>query len=193
MNFYKVCGLMIPLLLAACTTAPLPPVTTNQLSDRQLFEQEQMAAATTAMAQFLGCKQGGLLLDQSAREKKSSAQYAASAKTLDQCLTDIDEYRDVVSVASIESIEQRMQVHALMVLNYFKAGDIKSAKLQLRAFELSYPGRDLYFSDYTSFVDSLTLLLGVDSLHSLEGRRKVFNVNPTLASEVSRYRYWQNR
>ena len=188
MNVYKVCGLMIPLLLAACATAPLPSVTTGQLSDKQLYEQEQIAAATTAMEQFLGCKQDGLLLDQSAREKKSSAQYAASAKTLDQCLTDIDEYRDVVPVASIESIEQRMQVHALTVLNYFKAGDIKHAKLQLRAFELSYPGRDLYFSDYTSFIDSLSLLLGIDTV---EGRRKVFNVNPTLASEVSRYRYWQ--
>jgi len=181
MNFHKVCGLMIPLLLAACATAPLAPVTAKQFSDKQL-------AATSAMAQFLRCKQDGMLLSQSARETKSSAQYAASAKTLDQCLTDIDEYRDIAPVASIESVEQRMQVHALTVLNYVKAGDIKHAKLQLRAFELSYPGRDLYFSDYTSFVDSLTLLLGIDTF---EGRRKVFNVNPTLASEVSRYRYWQ--
>lgn len=187
MNFYKVCGLMIPLLLAACATAPLAPTTTNQFGDKQKAEQEQMVAATTAMEQFLRCKQGGLLLGQSAREKKSSAQYAASAKTLDQCLTDIDEYRDVVPVTSIESVEQRMQVHALTVLNYIKAGDINNAKLQLRTFEMSYPGRDLYFSDYTSFVDSLTLLLGIDIF---EGRREVFNVNPTLASEVSRYRYW---
>ena len=188
MNFYKACGLIFPLFLAACATTPLPPVTPLQLSDQQRIEQEQVAAATTAMDQFLRCKQDGLLLGESAREKKSSAQYAASAKTLDQCLADIDQYRDVTPVASIESVELRMQVHALTVLNYFKAGDIKHAKLQLRAFELSYPGRDLYFSDYTSFVDSLTLLLGVDSF---EGRRKVFNVNPTLASEVSRYRYWQ--
>ena len=188
MKFYKVCGLMIPLLLAACATAPQPPITIAPLSDKQQFEQKQIAAASNAMEQFLRCKQDGVLLDKSAQEKKSSAQYAASAKTLDQCLADIDEYRDVAPIASIEFIEKRMQVHALTVLNYFKAGDIKHAKLQLRAFELSYPGRDLYFSDYTSFVDSLSLLLGVDTVAS---RRKVFNVNSTLASEVSRYRYWQ--
>ncbi len=188
MSFHKVCGLMIPLLLAACATAPPAPDTTNQLSDKQKAEQEQMVAATTAMEQFLRCKQDGLLLGQSAREKKSSAQYAASAQTLEQCLTDIDEYRDVAPVASIGSVEQRMQVHALIVLNYVKAGDIKNAKLQLHTFELAYPGRDLYFSDYTSFVDSLTLILGIDTF---EGRRKTFNVNPILASEISRYRYWQ--
>ena len=188
MKFYKICGLMIPLLLAACATAPLPPVIIDPLSEKQQFEQKQMAAASNAMKQFLRCKQDGVLLDESAREKKSSAQYAASAKTLDQCLADIDEYRDVAPVISAEFVEQKMQVHALTVLNYFKAGDIKHAKLQLRAFELSYPGRDLYFSDYTSFIDSLSLLLGIDTVKS---RRKVFNVNPTLASEVSRYRYWQ--
>lgn len=190
MKFYNLCSLIIPLLLVACATAPKAPLTIDQLSGKQQIEEKQAAAASNAIEQFVYCKKDGMLLDKSAHETKSSAQYAASAQTLDQCLADIDEYRDITPVASVEFTEQRMKVHALTVLNYLKAGNIKQAKLQLRSFELSYPGRDLYFSDYTSFVDSLSLLLGIDTF---ENRRKAFNVNPTLASEVSRYRYWQRQ
>ena len=67
MNFYKACGLIFTLFLAACATTPLPPVTPIQLSDQQRIEQEQVAAATTAMDQFLRCKQDGQLLGPRAR------------------------------------------------------------------------------------------------------------------------------
>jgi len=83
-----------------------------------------------------------------------------------------------------------MQVHALTVLNYFKGGDVVKARVQLQAFELSYPGSDLYFSDYTSFVDSLKVILSRSALESTEMGR-VLNINPALKSDIVRQRYWQ--
>ncbi|PCJ34853.1 MAG: hypothetical protein COA99_14260 [Moraxellaceae bacterium] len=161
------------LSLAACaTTVPLPqpPPVSHAPSPAEVAAQQQ----------FFDCKQDALALDVSAYEQQSPAQYNASAKTLDHCLSDIDDYRHVVP------LEARMQVHALTVLNYLKGGDITKAREQLRSFELSYPDSDLYFSDYTSFVDSLRVILRKNAIN-----RRVLNINPMLASEIVRHRYWQ--
>lgn len=202
MDCYKACVVCLSLLLSACATTPAERISPK--SNNPEFPSVLKVDATARVQEaFSRCKHDALELDKSAREQKSPAQYAASAKTIDLCLVEVDEQRDAISV------EQRMQIHALMVLNYFKAGDIKKARLQLHAFELSYPGRDLYFQDYTSFIDSFRVLLDYPNVRernivksrAAEGRisnyaayshsRDLLNINPDLASEIARYRYWQ--
>lgn len=157
------------LLLGACASKQTLPEPT-----------QQPAYGMAAYADFNGCKEEGLALDASAREQGSPAQYLAAANTLDQCLQEADGYRDVIPQ------HERMQVHALTVLDYIKGGDAAKARLQLRAFTLAYPNKDLFFDDYTSFVDSMSVLLAEDTGH--DGTP---NINKNLKSEMNRNRYWQ--
>lgn len=179
-----------PLFLNACAvTSPAPIISSSTLPTSAAHASQVSELSAAAMEQFVDCKKEGLALDESARKQKSPAQYAASARTLDLCLVEVDEYRDAVPM------ELRMQVHALTVLNYVKGGDIAKARLQLRAFELSYPNRDLYFSDYTSFIDSLNAVLGRPHSNGTSSQRvfqqRTSNINPMVSTEISRYRYWK--
>jgi len=160
------------LLLAAC-------VSPNAVKP----ESSISSADISAHHQFVSCKQDGMALDTSAKQRQSSAQYLAAAKTLKQCLQEVDVYQNVVPV------EERMQVHAITILDYFKGGDIAQARSQLDAFELAFPNSDLLFSDYTSFVDSMQVLLA-NGMGTLDSDSSL-NINSELKSHSNRQRYWQ--
>lgn len=157
------------LLLAAC----ISPTTTKPSS-------AVSSADISAHHQFVNCKQDGLLLDASAKKRQSPAQYRAAANTLNQCLLELNNYQDVVAV------EERMQVHALTVLDYMKGGDVAQARRQLDDFELTYPNSDLLFADYTSFIESMHVLLWSDGVEGAS-----LNINTALKSHLNRQRYWQ--
>jgi len=140
------------------------------------------SVAETAQDAFNSCKQDALALDASARKQQSSAQYLMAARTLNQCLLEVDSHRRDIP------IEERMKMHALTVLNYLKGGDVVQARVQLTAFEMTYPNNDLYFGDYTSFVDSFRVLLNDSAARVTHGN--LLNVNPILKSEHNRRRYW---
>ena len=133
-----------------------------------------------AVMAFNQCKQQGLAMDASAKQSAAPAQFLAAAKTLDGCLRDVDSYRH-----QIPQIE-RMQVHALTEVDFLKGGDAEQARVQLNAFTLAYPNSDLYFNDYTSFVDSMQVLLNEQLDPNVSP-----NVSAKLQSEVERQRYWQ--
>ena len=168
-------GLVSSSLLVSGCTMPTQekPIQTDTVS----------SADISARKQFVVCKADALALDSSAKQRQSPAQYLSSANTLNQCLLEVDGFTHVVP------LDERMQVHALTVLNYLKGGDIKQAKLQLDAFELAYPNSDLLFSDYTSFIDSMRVVLSHQG--SVLSRSSSLNINDALQSHVNRQRYWQ--
>jgi len=166
------CVLIVSALLSACASP----------GQQQPSSVVAPARDETVQSTFLACKQDALALDASARKQQSSAQYLAAAKTLNQCLLEIDSHRSDIP------IDERMKMHALTVLDYLKGGDVAQARVQLTAFEMSYPNNDLYFDDYTSFVDSFRVLLSNNSTRMANGNP--LNINPILKSEQNRRRYW---
>lgn len=119
---------------------------------------------------------------QSAQNQTEVSQYLALANTAQFCVGDIQyspQHPDV---------ETAMQFSALAVVNFVKAGDIQSASLALTEFRAKFPQQDLLYDDYTSFVDTATVLVKQQeiTLHQLT----YLNINPTLRAEITRQRKW---
>ena len=55
----------------------------------------------------------------------------------------------------------------------------------------AFPGKDLFFDDGTSFIETMSALLGRESGHSF-GPYSMLNVNAGLKSEMRRVNYWKN-
>lgn len=138
-----------------------------------------------AAQEFASCHQEALIADQSAANNSRPAGYLHSARVLDRCLTEVSAYSQAV-----ESVEL-MRTHALMVQNYFKAGEITSAKRAFSGFRSQYPGQDLFFADQSSFIDTMSLLLG-EAAPSAALPGSSLNVNPRIKAEVRRINYWQS-
>ena len=81
-----------------------------------------------------------------------------------------------------------MQLQAIAVNSYFKAGDIVAAKAAFSDFKAKFPMQDLVYKDFTSFVDTTTALLQYKQLTSLQLER--LNINPILKAELARQQRW---
>jgi hypothetical protein len=119
---------------------------------------------------------------QSAQDKAELSQYLALANTAQYCVGDIQfspQHPDV---------ETAMQFSALALVNFVKAGDIEAASLALTEFRTKFPQQDLLFDDFTSFVDTATVLVNQQDItpHQLT----YLNINPTLRAEITRQRKW---
>lgn len=119
---------------------------------------------------------------QSAQDQTDLSQYLALANTAQYCVGDIQyspQHPDV---------ETAMQFSALALVNFVKAGDIQSASLALTEFRTKFPQQDLLFDDFTSFVDTATVLVNQQDItpHQLT----YLNINPTLRAEITRQRKW---
>jgi hypothetical protein len=132
----------------------------------------------------LACKANALALDNAAKISRSTAKYLASAKVMSACIAPFS------PVLSINTPQEVMQLHALSVLNYIKGGDVNQAKVALAQFKSTFKQQDLYFSDYTSFTDTATALLAVDSMG--EGGVSSLNISTQLKAELKRRQYWMN-
>ncbi|MFT5162025.1 MAG: hypothetical protein ACI9FJ_000593 [Alteromonadaceae bacterium] len=130
---------------------------------------------------FYQCRDEIVAMDRSAEKNASLAQYLASANAIGGCLD------TVTNGHSFITQQQMMQLQALAVLNYLKGGDIGKSREQLAGFKQSFSGRDLYFADKTSFIDTFELLLN-DAGHSAQ--QVDLNVNKTLLAEFQRKQYW---
>lgn len=112
------------------------------------------------------------------------ATYHLGAKYALACL---DEAPVITSSALQLSV---MQVHALAITQFLKAGDMQEAVNQLNAFKASYPRRDLLLDDGASFVHSVELIVGqAPKEQSAEG--SLLNASSSLKSELRRQQYWQ--
>ncbi|GAC29375.1 hypothetical protein [Brumicola pallidula] len=81
-----------------------------------------------------------------------------------------------------------MQLNALAVVNFIKAGESKLAEHSLAEFRSQFPQQDLLFADYTSFVDTAVALLQHDELSAHQFQ--VLNINTALRNELKRQEYW---
>jgi len=173
----KVLSLGLIFALGACSVSNKRPYESVDFhNDRG----QEMAAKST----FYQCRDEALALDKSARTSASPAQYILSARTSDRCLSEIDSH-----YKAIPEIEL-MQLHGLSIQNYFIAGDVSRARTQLTSFQQVYTGKDLYYPDNSSFLDSMSLLLSEEPV-SAAGRHSLLNAKKSVKSEIRRMEYWK--
>lgn len=119
---------------------------------------------------------------QAAFAHATPSQYLALANTASFCIDGI------AFSPKHPDAQLAMQFRALSFFNYMKAGDMKAASGSLQAFRRDFPQQDLYFEDYSSFVDTATALVKQHSLNSQSV--KLLNINPDLQAELRRQRTW---
>ncbi len=166
------------LALAACNTGfPSQP-------DGGIGFREDRHAEITAMREYRDCRDEALALDAKARQAGSPARYLASARMIEGCEAALG------PESARLALEERMRAYALSIQNYFKGGDVATARKNLGKFKIAFAGNDLYYADGASFSDTMSLVLGEADDAAL-GEFSVANVSPELKAELRRVRYWQ--
>jgi hypothetical protein len=168
------------LALAACNMNQ----TANPLADASFrearFEQMQKLQA------FRTCRDQALDMDSQARARGSAAAFLTSANVLQKCNTDLG------TAAKSVPENERMRLHALSVINYFKGGDVEMARRQFDGFKTAWPEHDLYFSGGTSFIATAEALLGRTEPQTF-GQFLALNVTDEVKSEMRRINHWKNK
>ena len=108
--------------------------------------------------------------------------FVGVAENAEACLADLD-----FDVQHPDN-QLAMQLQAIAVNSYFKAGDIQAAKAAFSQFRNKFPMQDLVYDDFTSFVDTTTALLQYKQLTALQLER--LNINPVLKAELARQQRW---
>ena len=177
-NFYTLrFALILPVIgLTACN------VTTSHIPAEGIGFREARFAEVSALRTYRSCRDDALNLDKMARLETSPARYLASAKLFEKCEANLGQ--EAKSLAK----DERMKAYALAVQNYFKAGNIVKAREKLKTFKSTFQNRDLYYSDGSSFIDTMDLLFSLKNSHPKQ--MIMANVSGTLKSELRRFRYW---
>lgn len=115
-------------------------------------------------------------------EKPNLSQYILLADTSASCVSGL------AFSPNHPETHQAMQLVALSFVNYVKAGDMQSAATMLTQFRQTFPKQDLLFSDYTSFVDTATVLISQKEM--TENRLAMLNINENLRAEMQRKLIW---
>jgi hypothetical protein len=122
---------------------------------------------------------------QTAMKVSTLGQSLSLANAAQQCVADIQYF------PKHPDIKTAMQFSALAFVNYVKAGDMQAATQALAKFRADFPQQDLLFADYTSFVDTATVLVKQSEVTPYQ--LSSLNINPTLRSEITRQRKWSLR
>ena len=138
----------------------------------------------SAMQQYRQCRDDAIALDEQARSTGNAGRYLASARLLEKCEAEVGP--EATGVAQ----DERMRAYALSVQNYLKGGDVAKAGENFEAFKQAFPGKDLYFFDGSSFIETMAALFG-QKKDSDFGKFAMLNVNDTLKGEMRRVRYWK--
>ncbi len=169
--------LLVGVALSACVTQP--PSFGSGIDFRESRYNE-----ISAMREYRECRDHALELDREAQAKHDPAKYLASARMIERCEAKLGP--DVAGIA----VDERMRSYALTIQNHLKGGDIEQARANLDKFTSNFDGRDLYFADGSSFVQTMEVLLGKRGAGSI-GRYSDANVNNELKAELRRVRYWE--
>jgi len=170
---------LAPAVLAACTSnMPLSP-------RESIGFREDRYNEIAKIQEFEACRAEALDLDAKARGRGSQGAYLTSARVLEKCEAGLGESQGV-------ALEERMRIYGLSIQNYFKGGDIESARRNLDTFKHAFPGHDLYFADGASFIATMEALLGRTEPWSF-GEFAALNVNDQVKSEMRRMNYWKNK
>lgn len=163
--------------LSACVTQP--PSFSGGIDFREARYNE-----ISAMRDYRDCRDHALELDREAQANHDPAKYLASARMIETCEAKLGP--DVADIA----VDERMRSYALTIQNHLKGGDVEQARVNLDKFTANFNGRDLYFADGSSFIQTMEVLLGKRGAGSI-GRYSDANVNNELKSELRRVRYWE--
>jgi hypothetical protein len=141
----------------------------------------------TALRNYRGCRDEALRLDSQAREADDKrAKYLASARLLEDCETQLGP--EAAGIA----VDERMRAYGLSVINYLRGGDANAARRNLDRLRQTFPEKDLYFSDGSSFHETMELLLA-EPKPSGVAQYALLNVNGALKNEMRRMRHWEHR
>lgn len=166
--------------LSGCVTTAQSP-TEEGIGYRQArFQQVQQIRA------YRECRDHGVELDRQAHAAGSAGRYLASARILEGCETDLG------PAAAALAVEERMRAFALAVQNRLKGGDVQGARMSLDRFRDGFDGRDLYFEDGTSFLDTMAALLVAGG----DGGRaapSTANLPTAVKDELRRISEWRRR
>ena len=128
------------------------------------------------------CHSDVLQRESSVGNSGEAAQQIALAKAASRCIENKNFY------PQHPDNQVAMQLNALAIVNYIKAGETQKATNSLSSFRLKFPQQDLLFSDYTSFVDTAIALLKQNDLSTRQ--LQVLNINVALRDELKRQQYW---
>jgi hypothetical protein len=167
----------LPVLIAGCANYDSSP--TDGIGFREARYNEMAAAKT-----FRDCRDEAVDLDRQARQSGSTAKYLASARMLEACEAEVGP--DVAVLAE----DERMRGYALSIQNYFKGGDVATARANLQLFESRFAGQDLYYPDGSSFTETMEILLGMRDRTDM-GAMAMINVSQDVRSELRRARHWK--
>lgn len=135
---------------------------------------------------FKACHDEALALDTQARTRDSAGAYLTSAKVMDRCEQELGGQTRGIDEDS------RMRLQALAVVNYLKGGDAEQARRSLDTFKAKFSGRDLYFADGSSFIETADLLLGRYDTVAF-GAFSMMNVNVDVKDEMRRIHHWTSK
>jgi len=135
---------------------------------------------------FESCRDEGLAMDSHARSRGSAGAYLNSAKVLESCTADLG------NAASKISLQERMRVSALAIVDYLRGGDMEKARMNFEKFQAVYADQDLYFSDGSSFIATTDALLGRSGPMTY-GEFASLNINDQVKSEMRRINHWKNK
>ncbi len=170
----------LALLLGACQlTTNTDPTAGLEFRAKRYAQFEQKQAFET-------CRDEALKRDENARNQASTGAYLTSARVAEKCGTLLDHDSGVVSK------DEQMRLSSLVVINYFKGGDVEQARRSFDVFKNRYPGHDLYFAGGSSFIASTEALLGRTDEWTF-GELAELNVNDDLKREIRRMHHWKNR
>jgi len=170
-------GLLGVTMLAGCV-----PATTGGgegIGYRQARFQE-----ISAMRSYRSCIDDAMKVAEDARRQGHAAGYGRSAQIIEKCEADVG------PEATTLAQEERMRAYAVSVLNYVKAGDLASARRNLETFKKSFDGHDLYLSDGSSFVDTMTVITAAKD-YARPHRIAMMNVSQDLRTEMQRVAFWK--
>lgn len=112
------------------------------------------------------------------------ATHNLAAKQALSCLEDARHSAETLNDA------QLMQVHALAIADFLKAGEISRAKEELTQFKDDYPRRDLYLENGASLIDTFDLVLG-NASPDQASKDSLLNAHPVLKGEIRRQQHWE--
>jgi hypothetical protein len=179
--------LLFTVALSACSTTTVQqdeqPIAANKSSELQ-------SEADTS------CRNHARNIAKHAESVASTVQYLAAAKAMNSCISTALQNRAYQGFENNNpqqikpQQETIMKMMAVATLNFIKGGDVITATREVERFKRVYPNQDLYFKDYTSFLDTATALLSVESLGA--SQISSLNISRVLRDEIERKHYWLN-
>jgi len=179
-------SILLAITLSACSATTTQqdeqPVAVNKNHDLQ--------AETDS-----SCRDHARNIAKHAEATASTVQYLAAAKAMNNCVSSALQnraYQGYENNNPQQKFQQEtiMKMMAVATLNFIKGGDVNTATREVERFKRVYPNQDLYFKDYTSFLDTATALLSIEPLGA--SQISSLNISRVLRDEIERKHYWLN-